>query len=1093
MAAGFPEEIMPVDVFCAVELGLHLLTSKIPGEPVGALQPLLSGYVKVGSGLEPVLRAVRHRMGDVSRRGYWRHLLNQYTRLDAQWRWFERLDDPKQRVDDRTVFGVKRSPDFPDRVAVYDEAMGASLAFRQVRVRRAAEAGQRYWFELDDGRKDYVRFPDRLPVGGVIEPVGMPAARRRTAVDVTFDDLEAAAVWVDGQLKAHPEVDNRNWQFRLREKVRFNAVDPDKPHLVQNPPSFRVDGLSHIVGLMNSGKTTLTDLIAIDRVRRHHERVGIVVGSVADVLAKVSFLRTLGIDAVPLIGASSRTEHINRYWRTMVEESAQLVADDPGAADPAARYTNAACLLEPLRSSAGRNWKALDPSTAPCTGSLRSDDEREWRHDCPLLSVCPVQCARQDIPAARVWVTTPQCLLASRAEPATVATRWLELVQGVLDWLIIDEADSVQQVFDSHFVQTEHLVGGPDGWSHRMVEVTNAALARLHMAPAADDKVQRWYEHLQIHQQAVFGLNRLALSEAGESLRELLGEAPFTAHALWRRVVRALFGLPQKRRGLKEREDRADEFYRLLLQDFAEKPFLPPPTGLEQAVEAIRASTRNDEAIAEHLDAWIEENRQPDVGHGWLDDQRSLLRSVIEAAVWASYITTTFFEMSTMYPSVRGLLQLPDEERFWASQPPRDYRPVVPEAPMGNILALRWAASRNGGAMLQLLWVHGVGRWLLYHAHDLLAAEGIDGPHVILTSATSWTPGSSFYHVAVMPTAVLSQPDEDREALMRSQLTVRNPQTVANPIFVSGRQGVERRDNLRRMVTALCHPSAGRHHSMLEEIRAELPEDRRRVLFVVLSTDEAQVVGEHINNRTPFRARIVVPDAADPGRDGIPRRLVASFGTGADDILVAAELSIQRGYNILNSNDTAALGAVIYLTRSHPPPSDLSFPLSLISQLAMARLQDPPHILRPAFPCEVADLVHQLRAEAREMWFDVIGRPVQFRALARDYVPAFVGNMLVPMSQTIGRSIRGNQPTRVLLCDAAFAPRLATDDEAADTAVTSVVVAMDRFLQTLLAPPRRGASDEQRRLHAVNTAVWGLMGHLIGTNDPLGTQRKASA
>ena len=105
--------------------------------------------------------------------------------------------------------------------------------------------------------------------------------------------------------------------------------------------------------------------------------------------------------------------------------------------------------------------------------------------------------------------------------------------------------------------------------------------------------------------------------------------------------------------------------------------------------------------------------------------------------------------MATLYPSVRDRLQLPDEEKFWLGQPPRDYGPLVPEAPMGNILALRWTPAMGGGASLQLLWVHGVGRWLLHHAHDLLACEGIDGPHVILTSATSWIPGSSFYHIPV--------------------------------------------------------------------------------------------------------------------------------------------------------------------------------------------------------------------------------------------------------------------------------------------------------------------------------------------------------
>jgi hypothetical protein len=509
---------------------------------------------------------------------------------------------------------------------------------------------------------------------------------------------------------------------------------------------------------------------------------------------------------------------------------------------------------------------------------------------------------------------------------------------------------------------------------------------------------------------------------------------------------------------------------------------------LRRVLEEMTRQIRDDNAVTGALDAWIDDNVSTrHVPSTRLKRERALLRLVIEAAIWAGRISTSFFEMATMYPSVRGRLQLPDEETFWADQPPRDYRPLVPEAPMGNILALRWAASRNGGASLQLLWVHGVGRWLLHHAHDLLACEGVQGPHVILTSATSWAPGSSFYHVPITPTAVLRPRDPDQAALETSTMTVQPMKAGPDAIFVSGSYGRRRDDALRHMVTALCQPADGRHRSVIDELRALLPSDRRQILFVVLSGREAQVVGDHINNRVPqLRARVVVPDAADPGRDGILRRLIGSFGKGSDDILVAAEMSIQRGYNILNVNDTAALGAVVYLTRSHPPPFDLAFPLSLVSQLAMKHLQSPAE----ALPGQVAELVHQLRAEARKMWFDVMGRPVHFRGLAPAYLPAFVANNLVPMSQTVGRSIRGNQPTRVLLCDAAFAPRLATGDTAPDTKRTSIVVATDALLTTLLTPPGESADAGQQRLHAINHAVWGLMGHLVCTNQPLGSQRK---
>ncbi len=1090
--AGYPEQIMDGEVFCALELGLHFLTRYAPGEQVGALQAVLSGYVELADDLGPVIRRVRHRMGDVSRRGYWRRLLNQYMRLPAEWRYFDRLGDPTHRVTDKTIFGVKRSVHCPERTDDYDAALTQPLDYRPTRAFPPAEAGERYWFEVTADHIDYIQFPARLPRPQPIRALTPVSTRTRAPWGISFTkDLEHTAKWIDERLVDRPDISNRNWQKRLTENIRFNAVDLQSPTLVDRPDSFSIDGVAHIVGLMNSGKTTLTDLIAIDRVKNHGARVGMVVSSVGDVLAKVSFLRTLGINAVPLIGSSSRSEHMGRYWRTLVEESATLIPDDVTEVDAAADYTNVTCLLEPLRSHNRPGWTPLTPENAPCRGKLRSTKGNR-RHDCPLLSVCPAQKAYRDIGEAQVWVTTPQCLLASRAEPSTAAARWFEAAQWHLDLLIVDEADAVQQVFDARFVQTEHLVGGAaKGWSHRMVERTNDGLARQNMAPAADPEVRRWNEQLQIHEQAVFNLNGLALSPLGQQLKDLLGDAPFTAHSLWRRVARALHGLPKRGEGDKPREDLADDFYRQHLQDFAENPFDAVPEPLQPLLTTLTAHTRRDDAVAVALNSWIDNHVSAEhVDPKRLERDRPLLCLVLEAAIWAGHISATFFEMATQYPAIREKLDLPDEETFWADQPPRDYRPLVPEAPMGNILALRWAASRNGGASLQLLWVHGVGRWLLHHAHDLLAADGVDGPHVILTSATSWAPGSSFYHIPILPTAVLLQPDDDREALMTSSMTVRNPKIGTDPIFVSGRQSTERHDALRQMTTALCQPVGGRHRSIMDELRAQLPLGRQQILFVVLSGAEARTVGDHVNNRTQFRARVVVPDAAEPGRDGILRRMVGSFGKGTDDILVAAEMSIQRGYNILNSADTAALGAVVYLTRSHPPPFDLAFPLSLISQLAMTHLQNPPRADLSVVGY-VGVLVYQLRAEARNMWFDVIGRPVQFRGLDPAYVPAFVGNFLVPMSQTIGRTIRGNQPTIVQLRDAAYAPRLAREDPAKDTNVTSIVLATDTFLTKLLAPPGSRASGDTRRLHAINMAVWGLMGHLIRTNDPLGSLRKA--
>jgi len=1083
---GFPEQIMPVTEFCRVELGLYFLTACFPGEPAGVLQPVLSGYVRGSEDIDAIIRRVRHRMGDVARRGYWRKLLNQYMRLPDSVRAFDRADDPARRVSDTTVFTATPSSVCAGRHHVYAAALAEPLAYRPSAQHPPAQAGKRYAF-IAGGATEYVRFPGQLPAARPLPALSPVPARRREPWTISFArDLAPTAEWIDEQLAARPEITNRNWHKRLND-LRFSIADPVTGTLRDQQDDFAIDGLEHIVGLMNSGKTTLCDLITIDGVRNRSKRVCLVVSSVGDVYAKVSFLQALGISAVPLIGRTSRGEHAGRYWRTHVEEAAVLIPGGDDPADPAAGYANMTCLLEPYRQTMRPDWEPLRPEDFPCRGALQDPEASVRALDCPLLGVCPAQKALREVAAARVWVTTPQCLLASRAEPATAQMRWLEQAQHDMDLLVIDEADAVQQVLDSRFVQAEELVATEKGWSHRMAGYTNSALAGTGMAPAADPEVQRWHEYLQIHQQAVFTLHRLALAPDGQQLRDLLGDATFTAHSLLRQAARILHGLPRSGEGDKEAEDTAEDFYRQHLQGLAEEPAVAGGHGLDAAIALMTGFTRDEAAVGAALDAWIDATATTAAAGSYLDRHRQLLRNLIEAAVWSALITTTFFEMVTLYPSVRDRLELPDEERFWLDQPPRDYRPLVPEAPMGNILALRWAAGRSGGALLQLLWVHGVGRWLLHHAHDLLACEGVEGPHVILTSATSWAPGSSFYHIPVTPTAVLRQPDADRDALLTSAMAIRPATTTdGDPIFVSGRQGPARADALRQMVTALCQPAGGRQRSMIGELQAQLPPGRRQILFVVLSGADARTVSDAVNRRTSHTARHVVPDASDPGKDGILRRMIAGFGTGSDDILVAAEMSIQRGYNILNSDDTAALGAVVYLTRSHPPPSDLAFPLSLVCQLAMRQLQHP----AAAPPGEAAAAARTLRSAGRHLWFDVIGMPVRFRALDDRYRTAFVANSLVPMSQTIGRSIRGNQPTRVLLCDSAFAERLATGDTAADTTRTSLIVAADGLLTTLLQPPPCGSGPAQRLEHAISEAVWGLLGHLIRTNDPLGSQRR---
>ncbi|SPT51278.1 hypothetical protein [Actinomadura madurae] len=207
----------------------------------------------------------------------------------------------------------------------------------------------------------------------------------------------------------------------------------------------------------------------------------------------------------------------------------------------------------------------------------------------------------------------------------------------------------------------------------------------------------------------------------------------------------------------------------------------------------------------------------------------------------------------------------------------------------------------------------------------------------------------------------------------------------------------------------------------------------------------------------------MTPDADDPGQYGLHRRMITKFPESGDDILVAAEMAIQRGYNILNANRTAALGAVFYLARIHPPPTDPKFPLSLINQRAMAYLLDPAGSSMPL--SSVAEAAKKLGNKARADWYNLMSRPVFFRRLDdRTERPAFVANALVPMGQTIGRSIRGHQPTHVILTDAAFAPRHADPDEQAAHPEIP-------HRPSYLYPEGEAYSDRGNRSHRLRDAV----------------------
>lgn len=1091
-------DALPLSEFFRVELGLFFLTRFLPGQPASVLRKVLDGYLSAGAGRATQLRNLRRRMGPTARSGQWRIRLNEYCQVPEHLRMFELDSLTARRVVPGSVFRARGSAVLPDREQTYQEALDSAVAYQSKVMRSPAPAGSQVWFTRKDQSIATLRVPDWIEDGG--EPAALHAHEQRTRrpfPPVTEDDARQAAKEMDYLLRDDPRFRNENFSGRL-DKMVFSRVGREEGCLTDGLGVFSIDGVAHVVGLMNSGKTTFNDIlvkIAVDQGLK----VGYLVNSVGSALAKVRFFRALGIRAVPLIGRRSRSEHIARYWDDQLYSPAQQHARFPEQSDAAAEFATDLCPLEMLLDPTAPLPQPLTDDERPCRDTLRVVGAKRGAQvaDCPLISACPTQSASRQVPDAQVWVTTPAALLAGAAEPATYKGRWITAAQHELDFLVVDEADQVMSQFDTKFLHHQPLTH-PDGWSGRNAVAWHEALANTWYRALAHKHGQNYHRHANYHSQALAGLLPLLMlpsgqgptaeAAAGEALAEIVDEGPFSGHTLLSHLSRLLHGIDTR----SEREEESplweaaeqyfDEHFSQLTQD----PFAAPEEHLAPLIDTMTAAYTAKVSAQDAAEAWLIKHKPQNLPDETAGRVGELARLLI-AGCWSARVTTSFFQLSAMQDSARELAPLEDTGSILTHQAPAELRALVPEQPMGNMMALDWTPVRDGGGgSLDVLWLRGVGRWLIYHLHDMLACEGVEGPSVLLSSATSFNPHSAHYHIDITPTLILREPDDCAKALRESRLLYRPRHRPGHEkgIYVSGARGrTARQEAIRVMTDAVCTPDPGGSLSLLEQVRQGVDPDRRQALFVVLSTQDAETSAVYMNTRTRVRALHVVPDSRRPGAYGLNHRRIADFPATGADALVAPEGSAGRGHNMLNERRVAAIGLIFYLARLHPPPSDLSFPLAVLNSYAMRRLLDPYRCDDPG--ADPAKEVRALTHGARSMWTTMTGKPLTFRTLTEDYLRrAFVADQLNSLYQTTGRGLRGNVPVQVYLLDAAFAPRAADPrDRAADTERTSVLIAGRQAMRELLTDPGPQADVETRARHAIFQATWGLLGNLFETID----------
>jgi len=1052
-----------------VELGLYHLYPLAPEASAECLWVLLTGYPfptlesqRWGEVEHRLLGNARHLLPHFRGPYRWQSALERYRLLDEQVRAYKVADNLSQ-------FAPRPVSIASDRFDLYEQTLQGPLPYFAQSV-PWAKAGD-YLFDAGERVHD-VAIPEELlfpsPQGHDLE-----GKRQRPAIIIPWSDLLETAGWMDEET-AQRGLPEKSWENRLQ-RVELQLFDQSGQNLI-DAQSLPLDGMMHLIGMVSSGKSTLMDVLAVWMARNGHH-ITLVVGDVIGALNRAQQFADLGLTAAPMLGASNRARHAERLHRVLAAErrDSPLLHQHIGF-----QWLSTACPLDGLRRTA----EPIPLKQQPCT-ILAPADKNEpkagrkkgpSRLACPLYAVCPSQRGQRDLVSAQIWIATPASLIFTRVAPQLNAERlrFAELVARRSDLVIFDEADQVQGQFDTMFSPHQTLVGqGSGAWLGDLWQKVVPMLNVEGRGQLANAYVGVWCQAHETAQTVANAIYGLILQETALQKKLRQGHY-FTDWLLFEQLALDLSGASPDQR-------REHQGYNTLRRNF--ERFLDDPLGEGQDHPLVNLayqviSMTNKERLRRGLKEWLTANRAAGVE---LDKARlNGLALQLEFALLVAILQNRINLMVQYWHQVEGPLQLGRNGTMFFQRPPDDFAPLIPTAPMGNVLAFQYVPSSDRSDKpgdLRFFRCMGVGRWLLTNFHRLFSGDGLAGPHALLLSGTSCAGKSASYHIQAPVGGILRAPEREIVAIEQSRFQFKYfSDEAGNPIRVSGTYGNHRLVALRQLLKQLASPGKLGGPSPFEFERQQLSAGRQRILILVGSYVEAEAARLYLDELRPdWRGQVLslAPDdeSFEDDWQGSHRRLrrglVHQLSQTDAWILIAPLLAVERGHNILNQERQAAIGAAYFLVRPHPRPDDIGFAIQSINRWAVDRHQDTLWLDRKTAnkPLTLSTVGLTFRREAYKQWRYLLNLPVIYSTLPDNEREAVAWSQLVTIWQVIGRLIRGGSPARVYFCDAAFAGRTAGGEETGDEPATSLLVGFKSVLQPYFNPdPNSKITPQERAL-----------------------------
>lgn len=870
------------------DLCLHFLHSYLPQEPASVVPTLLQGHLAhllEGSSARSFF-SLRQYAGNLCSRLAWRKALSVHARAGT-----------RTAYDLSDGLPTRRAYSQASIIALLDRSLVDAVPYtiREFHPATPGHAKIKRRAQSDDD-------PLIVSVPAFSTPPHsiLPLPRRTINPPISFrwDTLLETARVVDARETSpgFPAWMQKLSLWKRLSKVTIEGIGDD---FFRNGV-LTLDGTKHVVGMLSSGKSTLLHALLFTLVSAgYNKRVLVLSPDTASASQLVARLDAHGVLATVISSHWNRDEHLSAaHWNARGYPSGQTLA----ATAALTRSLGTACPLEgsqSLTQSAGSRTTCapFKLSDKPCDRLIQGNQKgAEKNTDCPLITVCPVHEQQRSLGNAKVFVMTAPALLNMTPNKAFIgeSLSFPELFQYLADVVLIDEADSVQEDFDTACTQEKDLLSPHDGaFVTSSIQAVAKSIGSQTGQQYANLVNVKWHRELNRLQDSVSAIYHLILKHT-EELRWITERRTFTAASILADLVPrsgadsdAQNFVSNRMRLLEQIGILAGMLYGDTASDEddhdANRQRLPSLDGTALAMYGFLAETQKDitelildeepagviAKISNHIRSGVliplasaDKPAKNKAGSKWqpkrppVPDDANTRAIGIALALLTNICLSSYAYLVRNYSAVQDDFGLATDDAFReTTRILRHYGNIVPRPLFGMVFGLMFSPSgeRHQGGTLKLVNHLGVGRFLLTHFDRLLKHEGQAGPHVLLVSGTSWAGGTSpiaspSYDVQWPVSAILRQPPSEVEALSHSHYEFVS--LGANPIAVSGTSRDDRRANLRQIAHLLGrqNPSGTRLEMTWRELSmrwnpnmSKLP-SRRRALLVANNYEDAKTV-----------------------------------------------------------------------------------------------------------------------------------------------------------------------------------------------------------------------------------------------------------